>query len=456
MARFIDIPLELVHQIVNLVQPDDIDSLVLTSKHFYSALSLLLVEHRALRRQYTVVSHTAKAVPHSQEELSSVHLLPQLLKTIIHRPSIGFYIKKIVLRGIETGWFTPDDDSSFYDSYEWVLNPPCSEEDCDLFKRAASQFLLLSPDDVERPEIKQWHEDIDGGEHAALLGLIMLHCPNLTILDMDNRGGHANAVFCLFHDINNSGDFRFLSQLRCVHVEQSEGGHGDWDECITRLTPLLALPAMDSIEACHMMGGEHDYIFSPIPYRGSSIRFITFTDCAFSGRWFFEFLEGTKQLKSLTVHRTIVDDFWLRAALLTFARESLQHLSLRSNSGKLEEDQECRYIGLLKPFTALQVIELDAMALKSPNAGAASELEAHLPPSLQSLTLVLGEGSMEGLGSKLETLANANAERKVLPYLQKVALIERGKNETYRERNPLRKVRKEFERQGMEFDIAKY
>ncbi|KAL8853921.1 MAG: hypothetical protein Q9221_001228 [Calogaya cf. arnoldii] len=452
---FLDIPLEVVSEImyqVAQVAPDDIDNCALTSKHFYFALTPMLAEHRRLKRQYTVISHSARHWEGDDwEDLSPVHHLPHLLKTVIQCPRIGLYVKKIIVRGIEENWVTDEDPGT-----DSVLNPRYSEDDMGLFKRTASRYPILYCPSSSWPDLSltnMWNRDMEYGNHTAVLVLILLHCPNLSSFACEDRGNPSQLVPDLFRDINLDEDCNLLSQLRDFRFEHSAGPSGPWYADINRIKPLLGLPAIESMEACGLRAFHE--VGAPMPYRSSNIHSLTFIQCMIHDKSFFELLEAIGQLKSLTLHKTNLDGYWIRAALMAFAKGSLEYLSLHhntsTNDARLGHYDDCGpdYIGPLQPFTVLQIVDLDHEILKNPEYGDIRDLEAHLPASLQSLTLDLGGCELGDLESELKLMMNANAKKRAFSHLRQIILIDpdEGDDET------LRQVREVFAKQEVQLYI---
>ncbi|KAL8897599.1 MAG: hypothetical protein Q9207_007134 [Kuettlingeria erythrocarpa] len=212
---------------------------------------------------------------------------------------------------------------------------------------------------------------------------------------------------------------------------------------------LLGLPAMEFIRIAYMARTDHDQISIPAPYRTSNVCSLTLVRCAIRDRAFFELLEATRQLKSLTLHYTTLDVHLIRIAVMAFAKDSLEYLSLYDN-GKVSE----YYLGSLKPFTALRTLDLDVEVLQNPKHGVIINLEAHLPVSLQSLTLSLTNRRsyrLDNLITELELMMNANVDGDVFPHLSQISLFNILPAEADDNRDILRKVREGFARQGVEF-----
>ncbi|KAI4268531.1 MAG: hypothetical protein LQ337_007787 [Flavoplaca oasis] len=390
MATLSNVPPETLHHIMYQMQPVDLENLILACKEIYSTSVPVLRGHRELKRRYAVISHVAK-VPagcsaHRLEQLSPVHQLPDLLKAIIDCRRTRVYIKKIIVRGIEKMWVT-DSNCNYNDfGLDIVLNPRCSEDDIKLFKRTASQIPVLSPTDYQLPILNRWHNGFNKGRHGAVLGLIMLYCPNLSTFDFEDRGGNTRAIFDLFKLINTETVRGCLGRLKHVRFEHFPWGDEASHEDINRIKTLLNLPAVESLEAHHLGRLSHSIIGSHMPYRSLNIQSLTLTHCRIRNESFFGLLEAIRQSKSLTLRGTSLGSPWIRAALIAFAVDTLEYLSLHANVRDVD-DEPFHYMGRLKPFTALRIVDVDDVMMEHHESGEVRDLEAYLPVSLQSLTL---------------------------------------------------------------------
>lgn len=452
MARFADLPTELLHQIMYQLQPDDLDNMILTSQHFYFASDSVLAEHRILKRKYSIILHVADVPQGPSKELSPVHHLPCLLKAIVDCPRIGFYIKKIVIRGISDRWITGSICDGGLTSDAIAQNPRCSEDDLALFRRTASRFPALSPYPIasnrgmSSSDLLNWHQSIDDGDHAALLALIILHCPNLSTLDFDSRASRTKWIFDFIERINENKGCNPLSHLKHVRFKQSRPDpHFEPFD----IRGFLSLPAIEAIEVHQLNGVQHHGIGSPMPCQNSNVHSLTLTRCGFDSMAIFGLLEATRHLKSFTLHRTGMVNYWIRATLLAFAKDSLEYLSLHANiaSGFPQNI----YAGQLSMFTALKTLELDAAMLEIDRHSGIGDLRTHLPPSLQFLRLDCFLRYFNGLDIQLGLIMSDTFERKTFPHLRKITLIDFVENESGEYTDVLHPLREGFARQGVEF-----
>ena len=451
MARFTDLPQELVQQVLRNAQPDDIESVVLVCKGFHAAADSVLEEHRKLKRKYTVITHTAKVPQDQVHLLSPQHHLLELLKSVLADPRIGLYVKKFVVKGLEEEWSTEEPPEDGIDpGGETVKNPRCSDDDIELFKRTADQFPILSPPNISPPCVEAWQEDFDKGNHAAALGILMLYCPNFEDFYFEDRGGHTRRIFDLFEDIAGAKDCNYLCNLKRLRFDHTQMGAGRCHEDINRVKSLLALPSMESIVANDMDRNYHDEVGAPMPYRSSNIQNLSFRACYISNKSLYELLESTCNLKSFTMSEMRIENWWIRAALLESAKHSLEYLSLTCNYS----DEAGGYIGPLKPFEVLHTIDIDKDIMENPKYQEVNALQDVLPSSLRSLTMHLNGGRLGDLDECFEELLEINAKDAIMPDLKEIRLNSLHTGEMKAQSRILEKLQTEFAKQDISFAVA--
>ena len=214
MAQFIDMPAELMREIFHQVHPDDIVNLILVSKDIKTVLSPLMGEHRARKRLYAKVEHVG--VRDYEEWLSTDQHLVDLLKIILAKPRVGHYVKRLVIKGWEEDRIHPAHQRATHSK-----NRRCSKADIDAFMAAASgvggsyafQESLCS--------------ELENSNNAAVLCLLMLHCPNLSSFELENRGTDPSLIFDMFEILAATTNHKHLTELKHVRIkhEQKHSGY---------------------------------------------------------------------------------------------------------------------------------------------------------------------------------------------------------------------------------------
>lgn len=388
MASINNLPQEILLEICRKAEPRDIDSLIQVSRNVYASSALMLKEHRALKAHYASITHIGMA--------SAENHLADLLKTIITNPRIGQYVERLTIKGYERHWFpqSPGETVSTHRPRpeNTTLHRTYKEDDMALLKDAAPNCSIFSPPKSFDP---RWLDDIERGDEGVLIALLLLHLPNLISFDLQDQGACTRRIFDILELNSELGGASLLPKLKYLRFDHAkvEGQLGGCLEDINRLKHALALPSVATLEAKALERVQHDEIGAPVPAQSSDISSLSFIECGLSPKSMFELLEATKKLTSFSYVWPIAsqgpqiwidapfDPFWIRGALLAFAKDSLRKLTLRA------ERSRASWMGCLKPFKVLQEIDTDHFMLFKPTSERMTELTEVLPGSIESLTL---------------------------------------------------------------------
>ena len=188
MARFALLPNELVPDILNLVQPEDLESFAQSSRNVSQLAVSILHEHRALIRQYHTLSN--RMGPGS---------VATLLNTVIANPRIGAYVRRVELYRLKKSQASRDQTNVY------------TKEELDIFATAAqdSECLMRSLDEEALDEKDFWSNAIQDGNEEILLAILLPLLPNLATLTVE--GLTTNTSF--FYDV-----FRTTRLLKEQHL----------------------------------------------------------------------------------------------------------------------------------------------------------------------------------------------------------------------------------------------
>ena len=206
MAQFIDLPERLMREIFHQAHPGDIDNLVLASRRIKTVLSPLMGEHRARKRLYGKVEHVA--VLEYEEWLSTGQHLVDLLKIILAKPRVGHYVKRLIVKGCEEDRIHPAPERAKH-----LTNRRCSQAEIDAFMTAASAVAGSSA--LE----ELLCDELEISNKAAVLCLLMLHCPNLSSFELENRGTDPTLFFNMFELLANMANHKHLTELKHVRFK---------------------------------------------------------------------------------------------------------------------------------------------------------------------------------------------------------------------------------------------
>ena len=151
---------------------------------------------------------------------------------------------------------------------------------------------------------------------------------------------------------------------------------------------FAALPSLRSIVAWNLSIEEDDdkddYLLHP---QTSNVNSLIFTRLSISAERMYEFLQGFKALERFSYKDTFgchdsFETFWIRAALLTHAKASLECLSPTRTSA-----DEKRYMGSLRGFENLKKIDTDWDFLVDTRRLGPVVLAQMLPASIEEVHL---------------------------------------------------------------------
>lgn len=213
MAQFINFPAELMREVFHQVHPDDIVNFILASKRINTVLSPLMGEHRARKLLYSTVEHVA--VLEDEGWLSTDQNLVDLLKIILTKPRVGHYVKRLIIKAREE-----DRDHPAHEQANHLTNRRCSQVDIDAFIAAAS--AVAGSEDLEELLCSA----LENSDKAAVVCLLMLHCPNLSSFELENRGTCPTLFFDMFEILATTTNHKHLTELKHVRFKHESKQDG--------------------------------------------------------------------------------------------------------------------------------------------------------------------------------------------------------------------------------------
>lgn len=180
MARFSDLPNEIVLSIICLTAPDSIESLALVSKTLRKLGSACLEAHLSWKRAYSVYEC-------GQPEKT----LRNLLKDIFNNSIIASYVRELKVNGWRHEWNDDDDASEILHLYS---------------ERMIARFLSAASEGASEviADKSQMAKDINSGDEDPILALLLLILPNLQTLKLEDTGETQTYLFQLLKRIANA------------------------------------------------------------------------------------------------------------------------------------------------------------------------------------------------------------------------------------------------------------
>ena len=394
MARFSDLPNELVREVAGHVMPDDIESFSLTSRGVYAEALPLLKEHRELKVRYSAFGNLEKTgfdgrrLGKSDFRGHQVMLngypgdsLSNLLTDILTDHRLVPYIKELRLDYCCLAWESEDPDPS-NERHEHV---PYTEEQVALFKQALSEYLL--PEKLEA-----WTTELlIIGHEGPIISLLLFLLPNINSIKLErcsNLSDHVReAIECVKTDFKSS--MPILTRLERVKLEYNDPlPFPDVDFCAVEFLAFLAtIPSLKSLYADQFAPWDSPYDSSCLSPHSSNITDLGFKSCNLSLGQLEDLLQGLKALHSF---HFIFDEHlemgpWDAAeickVLSKHAQRSLEVLDVRSElepTGPIEN---------LQDFEILKELVLSLSLFRAGEDSPSQTLAAQLPESIQKISL---------------------------------------------------------------------
>lgn len=260
-----------------------------------------------------------------------------LLLDIILQPRVAQYVECLT---VDT-WFRSWDDrpSSLHTQYP--------EKKMVKLVEAVENF-------VPSHLVATWVTAIESGDEDPIIALLLSQLPELIILEIMDIGVTCQKLFQTLTRLLEKPDLRLLANLTNLTIgwekSQPDDCHHDWHAINT----FAVLPSLQSITAWKIIIGDNDddsgYLLQP---RSSNVSFLAFESCSISAQRLYEYSQGFRALKRFSYQTidgagTPLDTFWIRVALLLYAKASLEYLNLLTLDGG-----EKQHMGSLHDFENL-------------------------------------------------------------------------------------------------------
>lgn len=373
MTGFDDLPNEIILELWhNILEPDDIASFAQVSSRIFALATPFLKEYHLLKSKYSKFEN---------DNSCDGSMYAHLLKDVLLNPHIAFYVKELYLCDWRTCWEDPsfmfhfDLDPEHWDageSYVWHL--PYPEEDMELFRNGIRQAEFILPSEVD-----PWIQLLESGHEDPIIVLLLNLLPNLRILSLEDHPGQT-LLLTTIRRIAETSSLTPFSKVKSFHVSDMIS---DQHEGVSLVKPFILLPAIEKM-SCEQLDNRHQG--HGIPYcsiapRSSNVTELIFDLCGDMANRICVLLEGMKSLKKFTyvVVGETVDAFWIRSALLSHCRHSLEYLKLGFNYG------ESNYMGSLRLFEKLEILDVEHSLLVDPDAGDDHGIAELLPTSIDTV-----------------------------------------------------------------------
>ena len=391
MAKFSDVPTEIVGEIAGWVMPGEIGTFSQVSKRIYVVALPFLKEHRELKERYSAFDNLERNAFNGrslQEDpvisgLTTRNCTPgstlsNLLIDVLANGRVARYIKEIRLEGWLSGWV-----------YEQQEHVPYPEEHFVLFKQALSKYVLPT-------KLEEWIKDLEAGHESPVISLLLILLPNLNSIKFEHCSNMQHQLREVIERIRTDcipgiPVLNHFERINLHYINYYKEAH---PRPIDFLAFLATIPSLKSLycQGISTSDGAHD--FSCVTPRSSNITHLGFKRCNISLTKLEDLMQGPKAL--LEFH--YIYDEWIMKPfqlehwhqwdpagmcklLLNHAQGSLKVLDLRSQNTP---------VGPIEGLQNFEVLEELIHSLPSLRGGPhfnSQILAAQLPKSVQKISL---------------------------------------------------------------------
>ena len=375
MARFSDLPAELLLLVLRYLQPAGADAFCILSKHVRAVAARFLEKHMELKRAYTNCVHCSKAYFGRGDRKPA-----NLLSEVLQKSEIVPYVQRLLIQD-----YAQEEDDLLDDfDYTEDVTPNDSLE---VLSQAIEQCDLIDCQSSKTEWIKFLRQEGENATNVLLLSML----PNLVALRLDNGGDKYFTEYVVDKIYPKIGAVP-LAQVSVIELSEEDKEDDTTVGQYGRALVLLSLlPSLTKIFAMALgTEGSDDQqsyrIHSPSIHPNSNppsrLTHLSFANCRINHSVWSALLKNTTSLisfKYCSNAETLIGEYdaeWLCKALLAFAKHTLRHLTLYTC-----DDSP---MGSLREFEALDSLSTRRHLLHRSKLGLSS-MTKMLPRTLEQL-----------------------------------------------------------------------
>lgn len=370
MARFSDLPPELVLNILRHVDPRNLVPACILSKSIFLLAAPILKEHSRLTEEFS----------ESFIDTCTATAMHDFLVKVLAKPQNADYVRDLTVRAgrrIEEEMNRPS-----------LTLRPRKVPRCNLNNMHVIRTAIENTKHICTDEVDVWLQAVQYNTEDTLYALLIVHLPNLERLELAHLRGYASRMTQKIRDAPTS---KYLCHLKNLTID-FWGTTWGRSEYLKFFAAFLSLP---SLACCRVklldIGDDERDPQRYIRPHASAILELQFLQCRIGPKTLFEILEGTKCLSSIIYYSTLsylprgskpFDWYWLAVGLWRYARHSLEKVVLNP-FGSAHANKLCDF----REFTLLREIEAERTLLFSDNMSKDQSFPWMLPASLHILRL---------------------------------------------------------------------
>ena len=375
MARFSDLPAELLLLVLGYLQPADADAFCMLSKYVRAVAALFLEKHMELKRAYTDCVHCSKAYFDRGDREPA-----NLLSEVLQKSEIVPYVQRLLIMDYA------HEENDLVDDFDYAEDVTPNDS-LEVLSQAIEQCDLIDCQSSKNQWINFLRQEGENATNVLLLSML----PNLVALRIDN-GGDKYSTDYVVDRISQKIGTATLAQVSVIELSEEDfvvrGAVGDYGRALVffsllpSLTRFFALDLSTEGSDDQCSYGTHPPSNHTSSNPPSRLTHLSFANCRIHPSVWSALLRNTTSLisfKYCSNEKTPIGEHeaeWLCKALLAFARHTLRQLTLYTWGN-------C-HIGSLQEFQALDSLSTRRDLLHRSESLSMSKL---LPRTLEQLRL---------------------------------------------------------------------
>lgn len=229
MANFSKLPNEIVSEIWGyMLEPRDVESFAMVSKHVYAVGEPFVEEHNKLKRDFSFF-HMNCWIRASTPAF--------LLKEVLLHPRVALYVSHLSIGPCLARWQDQEDvdERDSYDGWPSNRHVPYPDDIMVLFVEEIRKSCILPLD-----KDFNWIRSVKAGDEDPILALLLLHLPNLTTLSIMDEAVDGELFEETIH--------LFVFSTYLMHLTKINIGYFD----LTRWNTFADLPSVQLLHVANM------------------------------------------------------------------------------------------------------------------------------------------------------------------------------------------------------------
>ena len=331
MPQFLDLPNEIIHEIVQHVSPSDIESLAWTCARVKKVAANVLETHRALMRKHGVYRFCSDRI-RRRCDLSS------LVNQILREPWTAVYVQKIILDRLARSWFEHPNEKYLRSGPTKDLLPFC-EQDMSKLRNTVEKCIPSEDWDAI------WVQPLENGDEDPILALLLLLLPNLATLTFETTENAFTNSKQLHERVIHRVATKQMSGTPLSHLRHAQVSR------LKLLSIAASLPSMKSIHGFEIKVDDVDAETWPdgSTFPKADLTDLVFTECSINSKRVVSFLKDFRALQSFTYNPSYESETDFRngqeklnprcliSGLFIYASSTLRSLTLHGRYSRLQE-----------------------------------------------------------------------------------------------------------------------